>query len=371
MNIGFDGKRTTHNLTGLGNYSRYIISLLAKFHPQNQYTIYATKTPSTELEIQGIEYQYANKQSVKSYWRSYGLVKNLVKRRVDLFHGLSNEIPYGLKKANIQSVVTIHDLIFLRFPEYYPFFDRFIYRFKCRYAALNADKIVAISQQTKKDLIQYFGIKDDHIQVIYQNCHPIFKQTISQKDRNTVIKKHGLPDKYILNVGTIEERKNLLLIVKALKKINTLHLVVVGKKTKYFQKIKDFISTNKLEERVHFLRDVAQTDMPALFQQAEMFIYPSRFEGFGIPIIEALHSGIPVIAARGSCLEEAGGPGSIYIDPDDENDLAAQINFIIGNPQKKTNMVIEGRHYLEKFEDKKIADQIQQLYKDVIDNVER
>ncbi len=368
MKIGFDGKRTTQNLTGLGNYGRYILRLLKKFYPKNHYIIYALRTPCQNLAIDGAEYQYPEGKLIKSYWRSYGMVKDLVKQKIDLFHGLSNEIPYGLKKARIPSVVTIHDLIFIRYPQYYSFFDRAIYRFKFRYAALHADKVIAISHQTRQDIVQYFGIKEDRIDVIYQNCDPIFHQTISQAVRNKIIEKYRLPGKYLLSVGTIEERKNLMLIVKALTKIENIPLVVVGRETRYTKKVKDFITENKLAERVHFMQSVTHADLPVIYQQAEIFIYPSRFEGFGIPIIEALHSGVPVIAAKGSCLEEAGGPGSIYVDPDDDTELANQVREVLQNSDKKANMISAGRQYLEKFEDKKIADQILQLYKNVIDN---
>ncbi len=368
MRIGFDGKRTTQNLTGLGNYSRYIISLLTKFHPQNHYLIYALKKATPDLEIREVEYHYARKHSIKSYWRSYGVVKNVVNDKIDLFHGLSNEIPYGLKKAGIPAVVTIHDLIFIRYPEYYPLLDRLIYRFKFRHAAQKADKIIAISKQTKQDLIRYFGIKEDRIEVIYQNCNPIFHQMITQEARNVITQKYNLPEKYLLNVGTIERRKNLMLIVKALKEVDNIHLVVVGKETEYAETVKEFIGQNDLVNRILFLKNVTYNDLPGIYQQAEIFIYPSRFEGFGIPIIEAMHSGIPVIAAKGSCLEEAGGPGSIYVDPDDEKDLANQIRNILINGEKKADMISCGRQHLGKFEDKKIANQVIQLYQNIIDN---
>ena len=118
--------------------------------------------------------------------------------------------------------------------------------------------------------------------------------------------------------------------------------------------------------RVHFLKNVAYPDLPAIYQQADLFIYPSRYEGFGIPIVEALHSGVPVIAAKGSCLEEAGGPQSIYVDPDDELALAAQIKVILKNDEQRMNMVTAGREYLNKFDSKRISGQLIQLYKNVI-----
>lgn len=371
MKIGFDGKRATQNHTGLGNYSRYLIGLLTKFHPQDQFIIYALKSPSPKLTIPGADYKYPRSDFFKWHWRSYGIAKTLSKEKIDLFHGLSNEIPHGLGKVRIPSVVTIHDLIFIRHPQYYSFVDRLIYRYKIRHAALYADRVIAISEQTKKDLVKYLGIKENKIEVIYQDCDPIFHYMLSQGVRDGVKIKYNLPEKYLLNVGTIEERKNLMLIAKALLRIEHIHLVVVGRETEYTRTVKDFIQQNKLIDRVHFLQNVPHYDLPAIYQQAEIFIYPSRFEGFGIPIIEAMHSGIPVIAAKGSCLEEAGGPKSIYVNPDDEIDLAAQVKLIIGDPEKKRNMVNTGRLYLEKFNGKLISDQIMHLYQNVINNAKR
>ncbi len=368
MRIGFDGKRMTQNLTGLGNYSRYVVSLLARFYPGNNYTAYATKAPSPEMTITGAEYKYATQESIKSYWRSYGIIKNLKGDKIDLFHGLSNEIPFGLKKAGISSIVTVHDLIFLRYPQYYPLLDRTIYKLKLKYAISKSNRIIAISNQTKHDLIDYFDIQEDRIKVIYQNCDPIFHHRLGDNEKAGIREKYNLPKRYILNVGTIEERKNLMVVVKALKKLEDTFLVVVGKDTPYSYQVKDYVKKNNLTDRVHFLQNVTHRDLPGIYQSAKLFIYPSRFEGFGIPIVEALHSGIPVIGAKGSCLEEAGGPGSIYIDPDDEMALAIQINAIIESSQKRSTMIQAGYEYLKTFEDEKIAAEIMELYKKVLDH---
>lgn len=368
MRIGFDGKRTTQNLTGLGNYGRYIVGLLAKFNLGSEHIIFALKPPLPNLKVTGALYSYPSDKSIKSLWRSFGIVKDLSKQKIDLFHGLSNEIPYGLKTAHIPSVVTIHDLIFLRYPKYYSIIDRIIYKIKFRYAANHADRIIAISNQTKNDLINYLNIKEERISVIYQSCDPVFYQPVSKASRNAVIKKHNLPEKYILNVGTIEERKNLMLVAQALTKIEDVQLVVIGKETSYTKKVKEFIRSNKLSERIHFLHTVQHSDLPAIFQQAQLFVYPSRFEGFGIPVIEALHSGIPVIAATGSCLEEAGGPGSIYVDPDNAEELAEKMRYVLDNNDKRRLMIAEGKKHLEQFQDATIAAQISQLYKNIIHN---
>lgn len=371
MNIGFDGKRATQNSTGLGNYSRYVIRLLSKFYSENNYSIYAVKSPSKEISIPETNYKYPAGGLFKSFWRSFGIVKDLKKDKIDLFHGLSNEIPYGLRKAGIASVVTIHDLIFIRYPEYFQFADRIIYKLKFKYAAVNADRVIAISEQTKRDIINYFGVSEDRIQVVYQNCDPVFYTKTSDIEKKRIRQEYNLPEKYALNVGTIEERKNLLLVVQALKDVKQLHLVVVGKKTAYADKVEEYITQNGLTSRVHFLKNVQHQDLPGIYQQAELFIYPSRFEGFGIPIIEALHSGIPVIAATGSCLEEAGGKGSVYIDPDDAQSLSEQINQLLINSEQRQAMVLAGQIHLKRFEDTKIAAEMMQLYKNTLEHAKR
>jgi glycosyltransferase involved in cell wall biosynthesis len=173
MKIGFDGKRIIQNYTGLGNYSRYVLKVLAEFHSENQYQIFSAKSTgiANGLEsFKSIEFSYPEKHFSDSLWRSFGIVKNLKHEEINIYHGLSNEIPFGLKKKGIPSVVSIHDLIFYRYPHYYPWVDRKIYGFKMRYAADHADKIIAVSERTKSDLINLFNIDESRIEVIYQNC---------------------------------------------------------------------------------------------------------------------------------------------------------------------------------------------------------
>ncbi len=370
MKIGFDGKRITQNYTGLGNYSRYVLQILAENHPENQYSVYALKPGEHSIDLQkypSIHFHYPGNPILKHFWRTYGIVDDLKKAKIGLYHGLSNEIPMGLKKAGIPTVVTIHDLIFCRYPNYYPFLDRKIYEFKVRYACANADKIIAISEKTKTDLINFFNVGEERIEVIYQNCSPLFRQILSDEEKLRIRSAYNLPQEFLLNVGTIETRKNLLLAVKALKELDSnLHLVIIGKETSYAKQVKEFVSRNGLSSRVHFLKDVLFKDLPGIYQQAKIFIYPSEFEGFGIPVIEALSSHIPVIAASGSCLEEAGGEGSIYIDPKDSSALADQIGYVLKNPEKREVMISSGIMHLKKFSNDKIADKIIDLYQNLL-----
>lgn len=370
MKIGFDGKRITQNFTGLGNYSRYILKILTENHSENQYSAYAIKPFQSAAELQkfsSVQFRYPKKQFFKSYWRSFSIIEDLKRDKIDLFHGLSNEIPFGLKKAGIPSVITVHDLIFLRYPQYYPFIDRKIYEFKMRYAVKHANKIIAISESTKVDLINYFNVDEEKIEVIYQNCDSSFRNRVSDHEKARIRSTYNLPERFLLNVGTIETRKNALLAVKALKELDSnTQLVLIGRETPYTEKIREFVKTNGLVSRVYFLKNVPFTDLPGIYQLAEIFIYPSKYEGFGIPIIEALSSKLAVIAAKGSCLEEAGGPGSIYINSNDHMELAAQITHVRNNPEKRDEMVQAGLLHLQQFSDHKIADHLNKLYQTVI-----
>src|SRR5690554_6805482 len=161
------------------------------------------------------------------------------KDNIEIYHGLSGEIPIGLPK-NVKSVVTIHDLIFMRYPELYSFFDRKIHFWKFRYAAKKADCVIAISEQTKRDIVEFLKINPEKIKVVYQGCADVFKENFSSEEKESVRKKFNLPEKFVLNVGTIEERKNALTIVKAIHDLD-IKLVLVGRKTKYYQKIEDYV----------------------------------------------------------------------------------------------------------------------------------
>jgi len=371
LSIGFDGKRAAQNFTGLGNYSRYIISILAEYYPLNSYKIYSAQKFTKQVSYANwnsstIAVRHPRYKWFKSLWRSYGVSNDLKLDGIEIYHGLSNEIPFGTRKSGISTVVSIHDLIFLRYPQYYPLFDRKVYEFKCRYACRNADKIIAISEQTKRDIIQFFNINESRIEVIYQNCDQSFRHTIESANLEHIKQSYDLPSKFVLNVGTIEPRKNLLLIVKALKRLDLdIHLVVIGRKTPYAKIVEKYIVENGLTHRVHFLSNVSQQHLPRIYKLAEVFLFPSRFEGFGIPIIEALHSQTPVIAATGSCLEEAGGPDSIYISPDDEIALAQAINSVLANPEKRLKMIEAGVEYVKKFDDRLIAQKLINLYQNL------
>ena len=174
--------------------------------------------------------------------------------------------------------------------------------------------------------------------------------------RDEVRQRYKLPQRYILNVGTIEERKNLLLACEAVDLLpQDVHLVAVGRKTDYVRQLPS-------SERIHLLSGVPDTDLAAIYAMAEVFVYPSRYEGFGIPIIEAIAAGLPVVACTGSCLEEAGGPHSLYVSPDLVIDMAEALKMSLRGARGREERIRQSREYIRRFQGTDVAGQVAALY---------
>lgn len=366
--IGYDAKRIVRNGTGLGSYGRTLVNDLAPLMPDTTLRLYAPDAGRDDLRCQvqpreNVRFCYPRHlrfRLQRDWWRMKGVVKDLRRDGVELYHGLSGELPEGLSAAGIPGVVTVHDLIFLRHPEFYPAIDAFFYKLKFRKMLREATRIIAISACTKRDILYYGDFPEDRIDLVYQSCSTRFSQPVSPSLLVEARRKYRLPQRYVLNVGTVEVRKNILLGIRAMAKLPAdLHLVIVGRQTKYQKQLDAEIRKLGLGNRIHFLQGVPNTLLPAVYRQAEAFIYPSRYEGFGVPVIEAIQSGLPVVAATGSCLEEAGGPDSLYVDPDDADGAAAAVLSAMEN---RTGMVERSRHYVRRFENQDVASQVLEVY---------
>lgn len=365
MKIAFDGKRFFNNASGLGNYSRDLVRILAAYFPENQYVLFNNNQSERGKEILNLSNVSFKETSKGKLSRQFKMGKDAQNIDADIFHGLSGELPLKWNNKPIKKIVTIHDLIFMRFPQYYSFFDRKIHFWKFKKAAEQADLIIAISEQTKRDIIKFLKVPESKIRVVYQGCHQSFKQIQSQEFLNSVREKFKLPQKFILNVGTIEERKNLLNIIKAIKETE-IPLVVVGKKTKYFNKVEKFIIKHKLQNQIFFLENVSMEELAVIYKLAEIFVYPSFFEGFGIPVIEALFSGTSIITSNTSCLPEAGGKDSVYVDPHNSEDLKSKIFFLWNNEAERKRRAEKGLEYVQKFNDVNIANELIKVYHEVL-----
>lgn len=368
MQIGFDAKRAFANRSGLGNYSRYTINALCRYFPEENYFLYAPSPGARGLfEVpEGAVAAYPDRKFPlsKGYWRTFGLAKRLVRDGIQLFHGLSNEIPVGLQNTPVRSVVTIHDLIFLRYPDLYRSADRWIYQAKAKYAVSHADRIIAISNQTKNDIVELLGTDEERIRILYQGCNPWFTEVVPPPEKKRIREKYNLPDSYALYVGTIEKRKNLLDIIRAIHESSIdIALVAIGRKTAYFKSIEEYIARHRVRH-VHIIHEIDNHDLPAIYQQAEVFIYPSSYEGFGIPVLEALNSGIPVITSRGGCLEETVGKGGLLVEPGNIDELGESIRLVLQESELRSRLIRAGGEHAKKFREETTTPELYKIYEE-------
>ncbi len=365
MKIAYDAKRFFQNTSGLGNYSRDLVRILATAFPGNQYLLFNKK--KTERGAQILNHPDVTFVELRggSLARQFRMGKQAQDAGADLFHGLSGELPLRWHPKPVKKIVTIHDLIFMRYPQFYSLFDRKMHLWKFRRAAKIADHIIAISEQTKRDAVHYLKVPESKITVVYQGCHHAFKEKKAEDFLANVRAKLELPERFILSVGTVEKRKNLLNVLRAIAG-TAIPLVVVGKKTKYFRDIQKFIRKNKMEHQIWFPEGVDMQELAALYQLADVFVYPSLFEGFGIPVIEALYSGTAVVTSNTSCLPEAGGPHSMYIDPENHLDLRAKIIFLWENDAERVRRAEKSLEFVQKFNDDRVAEAVMAVYQSVL-----
>lgn len=382
MKIGFDGKRAAQNRTGLGNYSRLLVRILSQPEHGHDCHLYLPNPKKTTLlqeipTLNSLHLHFPKTslwRALRSLWRVWGISSDIKKDTVDIFHGLSNELPLSIRSARCKTVVTIHDLIFLRYPQYYKPIDRWIYNYKFKRACVNADRVIAISEFTKREIIHFYGIDEQKIDVVYQGCDPMFAQDIAPAQLGEVASRYALPPRFLLYVGSIEERKNLMLVAKAMrvmcdrgmKPAELLPIVAVGKRTPYVDELLVYLRDNALEGMIQFYHNLPYTDLPSFYKLATAFVYPSRIEGFGIPMLEAVTSGVPAIGCTGSCLEEAGGPDSLYVDPDDAEAMADAIEKVTDDEAFRMRMIERGKTFAARFNDATLYANMIYIYNKVL-----
>lgn len=377
MRIGFDGKRAVYNNTGLGNYSRLLVDVLAKRYPEHEYILYTPQLQRNKrleplLKLPNVELRTPDTtlgRAASSIWRIQGVTAQLEREKIDLMHGLSGELPLNIDNLPIPSIVTIHDLIFKRFPDCYNAIDREIYDYKFMHSARNASRVLAISECTKRDIIQYYDIDPDKIDVVYQGCHQQFWNKPSKAEIEAVKAKYGIDRPYIISVGTIEKRKNQIMPVRGIRGLSDeLDLVLIGRRTSYARTIDQYIRQYSMGNRVKFIDRADFADLPALYAGAFCSSYTSHYEGFGIPVIESLAVGTPVVVATGSCLEEAGGPDTPAVNPYDIEEWVSTMKELIEFPSARTNVAENGHEYVKRFNDLAMAEGTMAVYERALDS---
>ena len=366
MVIGYDAKRAFCNRTGLGNYSRGVIAgvlrasrdkdmraLLYTPYVKPAFSDYFSAVPQAEMrKPQGLW------RCMPNTWRTLAPAQHVGLDDVQLYHGLSHELPLFLP-AGVRRVVTMHDLIVRRYPHYFSLFDRIIHRVKQRHACRVADVVVAISEQTKRDLIDLMHVPEEKIRVVYQSCEPQFWQPVSDAQVDAVREKYGLPQRYVVSIGTVEERKNQLCAIEAVKQLPAdVVLVVIGRpRGAYGKRV-----VAAAGRRVRVLSGVAFADFPALYAGAVASVYMSRFEGFGIPVLESICCDCPVVTSNVSSMPEAGGDAALYAAPDDHAAVAAHLLRLLGDEAFRRECIKKGRAWRTRFSPEVLAQQMLDLY---------
>lgn len=371
MVIGYGGSRIGEDRTGQASYSRTLLNGVAALG------LFQLHLYGQARNMQLMQAQLVRRDNlVCSHWRSTlggapwadgSRVRQLAADGVRLFHALDGRLPRRLDRADIRSVVTVHDLMAMAHPEYYPPGEARRFARQMQRMLPKADCIVASSECTKRDICRLTDVAADKVRVIYQSCHPSFTEEPSSSKMWQVRDKYDLPDRYVLNVGNLEERKNVLLAVRALHYLpDDVSLVIVGRQSPYSDLLHDYILQNRMQSRVQMLHNVPDDDLPALYRMADCFVYPSRYEGFGLPIVEAISQGLPVVACTGSCLEEAGGPDSLYVSPDDDKAMAHAIGQVLFGTPGRQQRIERSRQYIRRFGPADMAQSYASLYQEIL-----
>lgn len=367
MRIGFDAKRLYCNFTGLGNHNRATLAGLLRHFPEHEYHLYTPRIIENAETHFFLEHEKAHTHRPVLLpgvlWRSFGIPAQLKADGIELYHGLTNELPLNLKSCEVKSIVTIHDLIFKVYPETYHWIDRQMYDLKFSRAARQADAVVAVSEATKRDLVRFYGISEEKIEVIYPICNEAFLT----EGEETETLPFELPEAYFLSVGSVIKRKNLELLVKAyslLPESYRLPVLVVGDGKRYKKHVLELLRHHGLSEHFWWLNAIADNlKLKQLYQKATALIYPSVYEGFGLPVAEAHFCRTPVITSNVSSLPEAAGPHAISIDPFDAGALVEAIRHLLDDDTARKAMAEKAYDFAwRQFHPGKLTDQLMGLY---------
>lgn len=369
MTIGFDGKRLYNNKTGLGNYSRTLLHRLLNFYPNEEYKIFVHKK---YFEESPYKYSYFMDRTVMSdalsadLWRFKGVEDDISKHGINIFHGLSNEVP-DLPKS-IKKVVTIHDVIFHKLPKTFPFIDRQMYAYKTKKACHIADAIIAVSEQTKQDIIDLTKTSEEKIHVVYPTWNKEYEHECNYVLKEEYFNRYGLPRDFVLYVGAISKRKNFMKLLEAmsLPENKDKHLVAVSNGGDEYELAENYIYQKGLEGNVFFLKDLPWYELPIIYHMSQGLVYPSIYEGFGLPILEALRCGKPVITSNISSMPEVGGDACIFIDPTNAEEISAAINFIYYNLELAAEIKIKASYQIQKFNPEKMTEKMMDVYKSLM-----
>jgi glycosyltransferase involved in cell wall biosynthesis len=355
MIIGIDGNEA--NVKKRLGVSEYAYQLLTQFYEVKgiQFVIYLKDQPASDLpeETDHWHYRVITPGKLWTQWR-LPLDLYLHKPRPDVFFTPSH---YGPRFAPVPTVMTILDVSYLYFPELFKQGDLYKLRNWTAYSAKKAKKVLTISESSKNDIIKEYKIDEQNVVVTY----PGIKNTMSIEPHiygmNELKAKYEISEKYVLFVGTLQPRKNIVRLIEAFSTIDekNLGLVIIGKKGWLYEEILEAPGKFGVGKKVKFLEGVSDEELGIFYKHAICFVLPSLYEGFGLPVLEAMKHGCPVITSNVSSLPEAGGDAALYVDPEDVGDIAEKIKKLVTNKQLREELIAKGKKQVTKFSWEKAA----------------
>ena len=356
MKVAIDVQTTQGEKTGFGFYVENLVKNFAKFRDIDFELIKPKKSEDLNAPKRFL-------------WDQFGFPGEALKNNAEIIHQPCFSAPVFHKNAKV--IVTVHDLISTKFGIDLPFFARLYFKNWMPYTYKFADKIICDSENTKRDVLEILKVPESKIKVIYLAASDKFNNAVEKENTKQIKDKYNTGDKYFLEVGTLSPRKNIEFLIKVFSRISRDYpeykLVLTGKKGWYYDKLTDLVKTSGIDDKVIFTGYIPDQDAPYLYKGAELFLYPSLYEGFGLPLLEAMASGVPVISSNASSLPEIVGDGGILIDPSNEAGWIAAVKKVLDNQSLRRVMIQKGLKQAKKFSWKKCADETIKCYEELYD----
>ena len=362
MLIGIDANEANVlSRVGISEYAYQILTKLYEFRSESKnehsYTIYLKSNPLDHLPKETNFWKYKVVKPSK-LWTQIGLPIHLATttKKPDVFLTLTH---YGPRFSKIPTIVSVMDLSYLHYPETFKKNDLYQLTKWTEYSVKKAKKVITISNSSKDDIIKYYKVRPDKVKVVHLGLKNLSMNALSEKE----LSEFGVNKKFILFVGTLQPRKNIARLIEAFSLLNPglisdHQLVVIGKKGWLYEDILSAPERFNVKDKVVFLDYISDEDLPTFYRKAEVFVLPSLYEGFGLPVLEAMRYGCPVITSNVSSLPEAGGDAAQYFQPDDVNDIRKTIEKVLTDKELREKMIERGREHYKKFTWEKAAKEV-------------
>jgi len=370
MKIAIDLTIIPDQKTGVGQYAKRLIEAMSAFDKKNQYLIFVKKNQVSDFDPKKENFRifpcsaWLRFKILRILWEQFILPVRLEHEKTDILHSLHYTTPLF---GNFRRLVTFHDMTFFLFPEKHTLAKKVYFKFFIPRSAAISDRLIAVSQNTKNDIQKIIGIPFDKIDVVYETANPIFSFKKDDLTAQAIKTRYGIKNKFILSVGTLEPRKNIAGLINAyhdlvLHKGIDCQLVIVGKKGWLYQDMFQAVKDMGLQKNIVFTDYVPDEDLVVLYNAAEIFVYPSLYEGFGIPPLEALTCGVPTITSNISSMPEVVGDGAVLIDPADSAELSRAIYELLVNEKFRAEIIKKGLMRSKIFCNEKLAQDMTAVY---------